>query len=130
MSAETEKVNFVVLGIGVNINMRSDQFPPDLRHPASSLLLEGGVPVSRNEFVRVLLGELDSLYDAYLRDGYGSVREEWLSRSQMRGCQVRVVSQERVTSGVVKGIDDIGALLLITDDGREERVLSGDVTIL
>jgi BirA family biotin operon repressor/biotin-[acetyl-CoA-carboxylase] ligase len=130
MSAETEKVNFVVLGIGVNINMRSEQFPSDLRHPASSLLIEGGVQVNRNEFVRVLLGELDSLYDAYLRDGYGSVREEWLSRSQMCGRRIRVASQDRVTSGVVKGIDDIGALLLITDDGREERVLSGDVTIL
>jgi len=129
MSAETEKVNFVVLGIGVNVNMRSEQFPADLRHPASSLFIEGGVPVNRNDFVRILLHELDALYDSYLDDGYGAIREEWLVRSQMYGRQVRVSCQDRVMTGVVTGIDDIGALLLDLD-GREERVLSGDVAIL
>ena len=60
MSAETEKVNFVILGIGVNLNMRREQFPGDLRHPASSLLLEGREEVRRASFVRALLSELDS----------------------------------------------------------------------
>ncbi len=129
MSAETEKVNFVVLGIGVNVNMRADQFPSDLRHPASSLFIEGGVPVNRTAFARILFHELDALYDTYLEEGYWAIREEWVARSQMYGRQVKVSCQERVMTGVVKGIDDIGALLLDLD-GREERVLSGDVTIL
>ena len=76
-----------------------------------------------------LLEALDALYDSYLLDGYGPIREEWLARSQMYGRQVRVSCQDRVMTGVVTGIDDIGALLLNLD-GREERVLSGDVTIL
>ena len=129
MSAETEKVNFIVLGIGVNVNMHPDQFPAELRHPASSLLVEGGEPVNRNSFVRLLLRELDALYDVYLREGYGPIRDEWQSRSQMRGRRVTVTCQDHVISGVVSGIDDIGALILDVD-GREERVLSGDVKIL
>ncbi|WP_439645319.1 biotin--[acetyl-CoA-carboxylase] ligase [Geotalea toluenoxydans] len=74
MSAETEKVNFVVLGIGININMRQEQFPTDLRHPASSLYIESGAELDRNRFIRTLLKELDDLYDVYLQRGYGPVR--------------------------------------------------------
>lgn len=130
MSSETEKVNFIVLGIGVNINMRRDQFPADLRHPATSLFLEGGEEVSRLAFARALLEALDALYDAYLLDGYGPVRKEWLALSNVLGKRVRVSFQESETVGVAEGIDEDGALLLELADGRVERVLAGDVTIL
>ncbi|WP_243373333.1 biotin--[acetyl-CoA-carboxylase] ligase [Geotalea sp. SG265] len=129
MSAETEKVNFVVLGIGVNINMRREQFPPDLRHPASSLYLENGEELDRNRFICTLLRELDELYAIYLRLGYGPVREEWLSRSQLHGRKARIDAQNGSVIGIINGIDDMGALLLDMD-GREERILSGDVTLL
>ena len=69
MSAETDKVNFVILGIGVNLNMTQEQFPDDLRHPATSLFMESGVKVDRTCFTRVLLQELDSLYATFLSGG-------------------------------------------------------------
>ena len=130
MSAETEKVNFIVLGIGININMRRDQFPADLRHPATSLALETGREVSRLEFTRALLTALDDSYDAYLTNGYGTIREEWLSRFSMNGREVRVTFQNSSQTGRVMGIDDDGALLLRLHDGRVERVLAGDVAML
>ena len=130
MSAETEKVNFIVLGIGININMRRDQFPNDLRHPATSLALETGREVSRLKFTRALLTALDDSYDAYLTSGYDTIREEWLSRFSMNGREVRVTFQNNSQAGMVMGIDDDGALLLRLHDGRVERVLAGDVTIL
>lgn len=130
MSAETEKVNFIVLGIGVNLNMRRDQFPQNLRHPASSLLLEGGVAINRTGFIRDLLMNLDALYDGYLRDGYAPIRDEWLAMSRMAGRRVRVTDNNRSTEGMVRGIDDNGALILECAGGGMERALTGDVMIL
>jgi BirA family transcriptional regulator, biotin operon repressor / biotin---[acetyl-CoA-carboxylase] ligase len=130
MSAETEKVNFVVLGIGVNINMHRDQFPAELRHPATSLFLEEGQPVSRLAFTRALLEALDALYDTYLLHGYGAVREEWLARCNFLGRQVRISFQEKELAGAAEGIDEDGALLVRLADGKIERVLAGDVTII
>lgn len=130
MSAETEKVNFIVLGIGVNINMRRDQFPADLRHPATSLFLEEGQPVSRHAFTRSLLEALDALYDTYLARGYEPVRKEWLARCNFIGRQVRITFQEKELAGMAQGIDQDGALLVRLPDGKVERVLAGDVTIL
>lgn len=130
MSAETEKVHFIILGIGVNINMRRDQFPGDLRHPATSLALESGHEISRLEFTRALLTALDETYQTYLDHGYETIREEWLSRCSMAGREVKVTFQDQTQAGMVMGIDEDGALLLRLHDGRIERVLAGDVSIL
>jgi len=125
MSAETDKVNFVILGIGVNLNMTQEQFPDDLRHPATSLFMEAGVKVNRTFFARVLLQELDSLYTTFLREGYAPARREWLERSRLAGAMVTVTDINSVRRGRVAGIDEYGALLL--DSG--EQILSGDVVI-
>lgn len=125
MSAETDKVNFVILGIGVNLNMTQEQFPEDLRHPATSLFLESGERVDRTCFARVLLQELDSLYGTFLREGYAPARREWLERSRLEGALVTVTDHGVARSGRVTGIDEYGALLL--DSG--EQILSGDVVI-
>jgi len=125
MSAETDKVNFVILGIGVNLNMTRDQFPDNLRHAATSLFIESGVKVERNFFARVMLQELDSLYVTFLSDGYAPARREWLERSWLEGAMVTVTDSNSVRSGRVTGIDEYGALLLDTG----EQILSGDVVI-
>ncbi len=130
MSSETDTIHFVVLGIGVNLNMKKEQFPEGLRYPASSLMLESGACVNRVEFTRALLTALDTLYEDYLEHGFASARNEWLRRSMVQGRRVRVSSGDEATEGIVGGIDDDGALLLQRGDGVSERVLAGDVTIL
>lgn len=128
MSAETEKVNFIILGIGVNLNMEAGQFPAELRHPATSLRMENDRPVNRLEFTRALLRGVDRLYAAFLAGDYESIRDEWLAHCAMIGQRVRVSYRDSAVTGVATGIDDYGALLLSLDDGRVERVLAGDVT--
>lgn len=131
MNAETEKVNFVVLGIGVNLNLRMSTLSQGLlRHPATSLLEEGGEEVDRIRFTRVLLEELDQLYGNFLVEGDGPVRAEWLARSAIKGRSVKVSQQNREFRGVVQGVDSFGALLVLLSDGTLETVLSGDVALL
>lgn len=130
MSAETEKVNFVILGIGININMTADQFPSDLRHPATSLLLESGKRLNRSEIVCNLLESLDEVYSLFLSKGYEPIRDEWLSRSNVLNRRVSVSCRDTNVAGLVTGIDEYGALLLQRDDGQVEKIMAGDVTIL
>ena len=125
MSAETDKVNFVILGVGVNLNMTQEQFPDDLRHAATSLFIESGLKVDRNLFTRVMLQELDTLYAKFLAEGYAPARKEWLARSRLEGTMVTVTDNNSVRCGRVTGIDEYGALLLDTG----EQILSGDVVI-
>lgn len=131
MSAETDGINFVILGIGVNLNMTADQFPDDLRQPATSLLLESGVRVDRSRFTGTMLRELDLLYADFLMHGFGPVREEWQRRCNASGRQVLVSdSGTECTGGLFVGIDSDGALLLRSDDDTLHRITCGDVRVL
>jgi BirA family biotin operon repressor/biotin-[acetyl-CoA-carboxylase] ligase len=131
MTAETDRVAIVLLGIGVNLNMTREQFPDDLRHPASSLFLESGTKVDRIAFTQNLLEALDELYDRYLAGGYPEIRDEWLSFCGVIGKHVAVsdtATPER--AGVATGIDESGALLLELSDGTVERIYAGDVRLV
>ena len=127
MSAESDRIRFVVLGIGVNLNMTAEQFPAELRAPATSLLIATGRPVARAHFARALLAELDTLYTEFLRQGPASIMAAWEARCDLVGKPVRVEGAGRPLRGVVAGIDRDGALLLTLADGSTERVLAGDV---
>jgi BirA family biotin operon repressor/biotin-[acetyl-CoA-carboxylase] ligase len=131
MSAETDGINFVILGIGVNLNMTADQFPDDLRHPATSLLMESGVQVDRSRFAGTMLNELDRLYADFLAHGFGPVRNEWQCRCNASGRQVLVNdSGTECTGGRFIGIDGDGALLLRSDDDKLHRITCGDVRVI
>jgi BirA family biotin operon repressor/biotin-[acetyl-CoA-carboxylase] ligase len=131
MSAETDCINFVILGIGVNLNMTADQFPGDLRHPATSLYMETGAKVGRARFTALLLNELDRLYAGFLDHGFAQVRREWQERCNAGGREV-VVSNHGCADirGQFAGIDSDGAMQVQCPDGTIERILSGDVRVL
>lgn len=131
MSAETDKINFVILGIGVNLNMTEQQFPADLRHPATSLLIERGTRLNRSNFAAVMLKELDRLYCDFLSGGFGPVRKEWQQFCNANNRQVTVSdSDEEVVTGMFAGIDGDGALLVRRTDNEVVRILCGDVRVI
>ena len=131
MSAETDGINFVILGIGVNLNMTADQLPDGLRHPATSLYIEGRTKVGRARFTALFLNELDRLYAGFLDCGFAQVRREWQERCNAAGREV-VVSNHGCADirGTFVGIDSDGALLVQYPGGTIERILSGDVRVL
>lgn len=127
LSAETDAIHAVVLGIGLNINMAADQFPPDLRYPATSLAIAGQQTFSRIDLACALYRQLDELYLAYLRDGFTPIRLAWEANCDLVGQKVRVDCGKQQLTGNVTGIDADGALLLKAANGQIERILAGDV---
>jgi BirA family biotin operon repressor/biotin-[acetyl-CoA-carboxylase] ligase len=127
LSAETEGIHHVVLGIGVNLNMERAQFPVDLRYPATSILLESGRRVDRNHFVRTLFQETDSLYTLLQERGFTPVRLAWESLFDLVGAEVEVDTGATPVRGSVQGIAADGALLLNTGAPEPIPVYSGDL---
>lgn len=129
MSANGDKVGFVILGTGVNINMTAEQFPADLRSPSTSLLLATDHKVSRTAFTACFLQELSLACKQYLKAGFEPVRRAWSKRCNAFGRSITVSNGGAVLHGFFDGIDYDGALLLRRDNGDVERVVSGDVTV-
>jgi BirA family biotin operon repressor/biotin-[acetyl-CoA-carboxylase] ligase len=127
MSSETDQVHYVVLGIGVNLNMRAEQFPSDLRYPATSLAIAAGKAVSRLDFTRTLLQELDALYQTYLEQGSAPIMSSWAELCDLTGKAVQVDCHELKIEGTMIGLAEDGALLVRTTTGKIESIYAGDV---
>ncbi|RME37315.1 MAG: biotin--[acetyl-CoA-carboxylase] ligase [Deltaproteobacteria bacterium] len=124
--ADMDRVRAVVIGIGLNINMKADQLPANLRYPATSLALAAGRDWSRLEVACALYRHLDDLYRVYLDQGFDPVRLAWESSCDLVGRQVQVTSGDEVFLGRFAGVDADGALLL-AGGGVEKRILAGDI---
>ncbi len=127
MSSETDRVNYVVLGVGVNLNMTADLFPADLRYPATSLVLELGKPVSRLAFTRELLRQVDTLYQDFLANGHEPVMAAWSELCDLTGKSVSVDCNSQIIQGTMVGLNEDGALLVRTAAGKIENIYAGDV---
>ncbi|MBR1759701.1 MAG: biotin--[Schwartzia sp.] len=128
MSAEMERVNFVVIGTGINVNLWPEDFPEDVKDIATSLAMLRGCKVDRVELFARVLEAMDELYMRIGHDGFGAVLDEWRHYSVTLGQEVNVIGVKETFSGTAADIDDDGALLVDTRSGRR-RVLAGDVSI-
>ncbi len=129
MAAEPDVVQWVVLGMGVNLNARPEDFPEDLRPRATSLAIERGQPVPRALFAAALLTRLEEWIDRHAEEGFGPVRKAWKEWSVTLGCRVEAEADGREVVGVAEDVDASGALLVRTAGGVV-RVVAGDVQIL
>ncbi len=128
VSAEMERVNFLILGVGVNANFSADSFPGELKSTAATLLEQSGHPVDRAAWVRTFLVNMEKLYFDSLSLGFVRVLELWRSYSVTLGRVVSVRLTDRTVEGVALDIDDKGALVVKTATGVE-TFLAGDVTL-
>jgi BirA family transcriptional regulator, biotin operon repressor / biotin---[acetyl-CoA-carboxylase] ligase len=130
MESELERLRFVILGIGVNLNSTPEDFPPDLRDKAVGLCTAAGQPIDRVAFATGLLSQLEARYDLFMREGFAALRAMWEARSWLTGRHVRIDDASRSYEGRVSGIADDGALVLRDAGGGEVRVIAGDVTVV
>lgn len=120
----------IIVGIGVNVNAEADDFPAELRDKASSLRLATGAPIDRALFAARLLNHLEARYDQLGRDGFAPIAAAWRERAPLIGRHIRVQEPGELVEGTVIDLADDGALRLRLADGREHRVLAGDVTVI
>ncbi len=129
LAADPDRVDWIVLGVGVNVNARREDFPAEVRDEATSVLLERGQAAPRALFAAACFTALEDWIDRHAEEGFAPVREAWRERSVTLGREVAVKVDGRELVGVAEDIDATGALLVRTRAGVE-RVISGDVQLL
>ena len=127
LSAELDYVKYVILGIGVDVNLNPGEFPPELRRVATSLKAEAGRAWSRPELAVRILRELDHDYSEVVAGRFAAVANEWEKHGTTIGHEVVIGIGDREVRGRAESLDDDGALLLRTDHGHLERIVSGDL---
>jgi BirA family biotin operon repressor/biotin-[acetyl-CoA-carboxylase] ligase len=125
--SEMDRIHFVILGIGVNLNLDKRMFSKEIRAGATSLKIEMGQAISRKIFLQTLLQELEKWYTVIMKEGSAHILKAWRDRAHIKGRRVKVTSFGKALTGVAVDIDSDGALILETMGGKRERVVAGDI---
>ena len=126
MNAEADRVNFIILGIGINVTTKRSSLPKG----ATSLFEEGAKDITRAQLLRKLLMELESNYLLFKKRGFAPIVREWQNFSAILGSRVKIISHSEKIEGQAAGIDSEGALILRLDNGFQKKILAGDVELV
>jgi BirA family biotin operon repressor/biotin-[acetyl-CoA-carboxylase] ligase len=129
-ASEIDRVDFIVAGIGINVNIKRSDLDETIRDTATSLADETGHDVSRLGLTVELFDRFDALYTGLMDAGFSFIKDAWLSYCGMMGKNVKVVFNNSVESGKVTGIDDFGALLISDGKGEIKRIMAGDASVV
>ena len=121
-----KKIKFVILGLGININLRREAIPHPLKGIATSLLEETGIVWPRVEIVAHLFDNIARWYDVFLTEGFRDIRDRWLLYAPLEDTEVTCGTDKY--RGRVTGIAETGALELTAADGGLLKVIAGDVS--
>ena len=127
MSAELDIINWVVVGIGINVNIDHQDFPEDIQKNTISLKEILGKKVLRVKLVQTFLQEFEKYYESLKRREFSSILKEWKLYSHTLGKKIRVDMGERIITGEATDINEEGALILKKGDGKLVEIISGTI---
>lgn len=133
MHTDGERVHFVVVGIGVNVNMTQAELGHHLgpiAHTATALQIALGHEVSRERLLAALLRHFEQWYDRFSAHGGTVVQSAWEERSLMSGRRICARTADAVWEGTAEGIDALGRLRVRRDDGSWLTLISAEVRFL
>jgi len=127
-SASTDRVNWAVVGIGVNVNYDPSS-DPEMEPIATSIKKERGRRQRRVDLLRTILEDIDRLYGRFLSGDMSSVRREWLAHSMILGKPVVITADNYREEGIAETIDENGALMVRTGEGEMKMIIYGDLSL-
>jgi len=134
MRSKREMVDFIVVGIGVNINITREDMNEGMgkvAYIATSIKEHSGKDINRSKFAADLLIELEYWYQVFINKGKAAILTEWANNWGDLNKRVQVKTEdESPFEGNAIGVDEKGFLMVKTDDGEIQTVISGDVTVI
>lgn len=125
--AESDRINAVIIGIGINVNQKKEDFPEDLQEIATSLAIEAGKKFDRATLIRSIFQELEKLYKIYLSHGFDPIKQLWEKYSMTIGKMITARTLTENIFGKALGITNDGVLLIEDEQGKIHHIFSADI---
>lgn len=130
MKTQGKRVEYVVIGIGLNVNFSVNKaLPEELWHNVTSVEEELGRKVRLERLFQSLLENFEAVYGSFMLNGFAPIIAEWKKYACFFGKNVEVIAGSERVNGLACDIDDNGALIIRSADGAVSRVLVGDVSV-
>lgn len=129
MLAEMDAIQGLLIGIGINVNHKQEDFPEEIQSIATSVAIEEGHAVDRAELVATILKYLEHYSDEYVKNGFHDIKKIWEESSCTIGQRIKATTLREVIVGQAVGITNEGVLEIQLDNGEMKRVYSADIEI-
>ncbi len=124
---ENSMIKFIILGIGINVNHKKDEFPEEFRELATSLRIELDSRIDRADFLAAVIGQLETNYKKMKLNGFKDIIEQWKKRSSQLGKKVTIIQDDDKHEGIFEDLNNEGCLLLRTKAGEIKKIVTGDI---
>ena len=121
------KINFIILGIGINANHKQDEIPEELQSQATSLRIESGSRIDRAELLAEVLLYLEKNYKDAKEFDFTGVLNKWKKRCLQYGKKIVVKQDDNTYYGKFEDLDDAGCLLMRTKSKELIKIVAGDI---
>lgn len=130
MSAELDEINYLIIGIGINVNLDKTELPVELKSTATSIKIEKGINVLRKSLVKSILNKFEVYYKEFLKTGsISQFISEYKEQSAVIGREVNIISSNTQHKGKVLNISEEGQLIIQLEDGTIKEIISGEVSV-
>ena len=129
ISTEMDAVNYIVVGLGMNVNTQLEDLPKEIKKTATSILIETGKQFPRVKLIKHYLKLYEKYYDMFKNNDFEPIMKRWKELADIIGKQIRVDVIGKTHIGKVVDVDNDGVLILKDDQGKLQRIFSGDVTL-
>jgi BirA family biotin operon repressor/biotin-[acetyl-CoA-carboxylase] ligase len=129
LQAEADRIHSIIIGMGINVNQKKEDFPLELQETATSLFIEGRETVSRAELIRTIFKYFERLYTLYLEQGFLPIKLLWEGYASSIGNYIKARTLRNTIEGKALGITDDGVLQLEDMTGKIHLIYSADIEI-
>lgn len=127
LRGDLQQIEYLVIGIGLNINQNLSDFPLELQQIATSLSIERGSEINRTELFLALCSDLDSAYRLFLEDGFTPFYQLWKRYNTTLGQEVTINSAGGSISGQALDLTSQGALQVLDNIGAIHIINYGEI---
>src|SRR5699024_9410244 len=124
MQAEQDQIQYIVIGIGFNVNHTKEDLPEDIEQTATSLHIETGKEWALTTFIQHFLEAFELEYEHFIQFGFDEVKTKWESYGFKIGERIKIANRQKERDAVFIGIADDGALLIKDETNKVSKIYS------
>lgn len=123
---QNNKLNFTVVGIGINLNNKI-KLKERILYPATSIREEINKEIEKEKFIENLLFDFDKMYTYFKKNNFSKVIKIWKNKTSTLGNYVTVLQGNKKITGLAIDIDEDGFLILKDKKSNIVKVITGDI---
>jgi len=130
MNSDREHVNYVIVGMGLNVNNLYENFPSEIKNVATSIFNETGIKINKNIIAAKIMNNFEILYNEFVKsNNFKLSLDICKKKSNIIGKNINLIKNNSITSAKALSLGDDGELIVQYENGEIDSIISGEISV-